>query len=311
MASFGVNSKSGSIQKFESANIKYRDNAITGFRTMVRSRTDDGSPFCFQPFKALSRSCISENSNILQQDDRNAPNREMTMFIGLNELEIEDKSSHGHMLNDKNYMTNVQTNVQYFTITDETFPALVRNTTFLNSGTKTLHMEVLDGLAELLPAGVGINEIQQMPRLREAWMRVLNMDVSNGTIPFYRITQGTEDTPAVKEILEGHFVVAFITSSSDTSHQDCMASKPFNHNHKQYQKFGQEGFEEIQPTRQLLSIVVDPERVFAAHTDLSSPINFFGHESGNDICNSDNDAGGLYRVFSKPQVRVQSTDHLQ
>jgi hypothetical protein len=82
MASFGVYNKSGSIQKFESANIKYRDNAITGFRTMIRSRTDGGSFSTYQPFQSISP--------LFYQDGSGESDYSSAMYMGLNELEIED-----------------------------------------------------------------------------------------------------------------------------------------------------------------------------------------------------------------------------
>jgi hypothetical protein len=85
------------------------------------------------------------------------------MMIGTNEMEIQEIES----------SLKLQTNVLYFTITDEDFPALIRKTTFKNlDDREKLHLDVLDGLGRLIPAGLGNWALDAMGRTMEAWMNV-------------------------------------------------------------------------------------------------------------------------------------------
>jgi hypothetical protein len=71
---------------------------------------------------------------------------ERNMMIGLNELEIEEIASD----------LQLQTNILYYVAPSQDFPSLVRSVTFTNlDESNTLELDVLDGLAELIPNGLG------------------------------------------------------------------------------------------------------------------------------------------------------------
>lgn len=212
MASFGIENKSGSIQKFNPANIKYRDNAITGFRTFLRGwrgdETEDEDEWIYQPFHPLYR----------QQEDNSQQFLQRNMYIGYNELEIEERQEH----------LNLQTNILYYTIPNEEFAGLIRKVTFSNlDNYEDLYLDVVDGLSELIPYGLGNSDIDAMFRTREAWMRVYNIEKrqqqcdhkkiplsiceeeEHTTSPYYHITQSTEDSMNVNMITAGHFVISY------------------------------------------------------------------------------------------------------
>ena len=92
---------------------------------------------------------------------------------------------------------NLQTNVLYFSVTDEDFPLLVRKTTFMNLDQEsTLDLEVLDGLAKLIPSGLSNGALDSMGRTMEAWMNVYNVGKGSSIKqPFYHISQGTGFCP--------------------------------------------------------------------------------------------------------------------
>jgi hypothetical protein len=69
---------------------------------------------------------------------------ERNMMIGLNELEIEEISPK-HQL---------RTNILYFIAPEQDFPSLVRSSTFTNlDPNNDLEIEILDGLAQIIPNG--------------------------------------------------------------------------------------------------------------------------------------------------------------
>lgn len=140
IAGFGVKSKDGAIMKFNSAEKAYQSTTSIGFRTFVKgsvgSRNFQVSPFA-------------------RKDDF-PPSR--SMMSGASELEIEEVDPE----------VELQTNVLYFTITDEDFPALVRQTTFKNLNTLvSMRLEVLDGLARLEPSGLSNNMLDALGRTME------------------------------------------------------------------------------------------------------------------------------------------------
>lgn len=89
-------------------------------------------------------------------------------MIGSNELEIEEMCEE-HQL---------KTNVLYFTLPEEDFPALIRQVTFTNTDTDPengpLSLDILDGMARLVPAGLTNGALDGMGRTMEAWMNVYN-----------------------------------------------------------------------------------------------------------------------------------------
>jgi hypothetical protein len=125
----------------------------------------------------------------------------------------------------------------------------IRRTTFTNmepEGGDTLDMEVLDGLAKLIPSGLSNFNMNTMGRTMEAWMNVYNMgDDTSKTQPFYHISQGTADTTYVQVINDGHFVIAFVE----------------NERHEY-------------TTDDLLPFVVDPRLVFDTDSTLTNPTGF-------------------------------------
>lgn len=146
---FGIQNKDGPIAKFLTAEKAYQQTPFTGFRTFVKG-TRSGESFKHMPFFPVD-----------EPDEFKKPVRHM--MIGMNEMEIEETaSSHG-----------LKTNVLYFTPPDEDFPSLVRSTTFTNLDTEsTLNLDILDGLAKLIPSGLNDWGLNNMGRTLEAWMNV-------------------------------------------------------------------------------------------------------------------------------------------
>jgi hypothetical protein len=177
IAGFGIENKDNPIAEFEPANRAYQTTPYTGFRTFLKlKRGADAALYePFAPWSAVD---------------------ELQMYIGMNELELQAiNAAHG-----------IQTNVLYFTLPGEPIAGLVRRVTVTNAGDRPLALEVLDGLARVMPYGVDNRGLKEMGRTTEAWMAVFNLDEG---VPFYRLQASAGDTAEVREIQAGHFYLAF------------------------------------------------------------------------------------------------------
>ncbi|MGD2178384.1 MAG: cellobiose phosphorylase [Anaerolineae bacterium] len=177
IASFGIDNKDNPIMEFQPANKAYQTTPYTGFRTFLKLKGDAHLAF-YEPFTPWN---VGD---------------EARMYIGMNELELQATSAtHG-----------VQTNVLYFTLTGEPFAGLVRQVTVTNVGDAPLALEMVDGMARVMPYGVDNRGLKEMGRTTEAWMAVFNLEAG---VPFYRFQASAGDTAEVSEIRAGHFYLAF------------------------------------------------------------------------------------------------------
>jgi len=177
IAGFGIENKDNPIMEFEPANKAYQVTPYTGFRTFLKLTRGETSSF-YEPFAPWNA------------DD------EGRMCIGLNELELQAASAiHG-----------VRTDVLYFTLPGEPFAGLVRRVKVTNVGDEPVALEMLDGLARVMPYGVDNWGLKEIGRTLEAWMAVFNLKEG---IPVYRFEASAGDTAQVREIQAGHFYLAF------------------------------------------------------------------------------------------------------
>jgi len=178
ITSFGIESKDHPIVEFQPANKAYRDTSITGFRTFIKFQRG-GQVQIYEPFSPW------ETVETQRQ-----------MFIGMNELELQENNS----------LYGLQTNASYFILPGENFAALVRTLTLKNTGRETLQLEILDGLPAIIPYGANNFFLKELSRTIEAWMEVFNLEHN---LPFYRVRASIEDKPEVETIEAGHFALAF------------------------------------------------------------------------------------------------------
>lgn len=167
VTSFGVEDKEHSIMEFYPAHQAYQFTKSVGFRTFMKV---DGC--YYEPF----------------QDDLYSKK----MYIGMNELEIEEI----------NQEFNIQTNVLYFTLPKEELGGLVRKVTIKNLSGTEKSIELLDGMPAILPYGVNNSTMKSMGQTAKAWMQV--EDVAEAK-PYVRVRVSMEDTADVHEISGGHF----------------------------------------------------------------------------------------------------------
>ncbi|MFN2290936.1 MAG: cellobiose phosphorylase [Anaerolineae bacterium] len=180
IASFGVENKDNPILEFEPANKAYQTTPYTGFRTFLKLK-HDGDELLYEPFAPWS-----DGDNL-------------QMRIGMNELELQaNNQRHG-----------IQSQVLYFTLPGEPFAGLVRQVTVTNLGIEPLALEILDGMARVMPFGVNNRDLKEIGRTSEALMAVF--DLEDG-LPFYRLQASAGDSPEVSLIHAGHFYLAFDSS---------------------------------------------------------------------------------------------------
>jgi len=244
VTSYGTQNKDTAIMEFNSANKAYEYAQSDGFRTFVKGTrkgglTGGGTSFVHEPFGLLSNSVDTERE----------------MYVGMNNFGVQE-IDRAH---------DLKTNVEYFTVPGEAFAALARATTFTNTGTTDLDVEVLDGHPKLEPAGANDWNLKNMGRTLEAWMNVYNMDESDNTEPFYKLSLSMADTAQVTMIAEGHWAISFLETAADEEAEDTTA--PTDDKTSTAQGSGT-------ATVAKLPFVVDPTVVFGMGTSLVFPTNF-------------------------------------
>ncbi|HOQ04824.1 MAG TPA: hypothetical protein PKY88_06390 [Anaerohalosphaeraceae bacterium] len=178
VSSFGVANKNHAILEFLPANWAYQMTPIQGFRT-----------FCFadevflEPFGLRSRPTDSVRR---------------TLWIEMDRIKIrEDNEPFG-----------LRFEVVYFSPVSRPLGSLIRLLTVTNLTVKTRKLFLLDGLAQLLPAGFTELGIKTMRRIYEAYASVRLID---GRIPFYAARVRVHDEAEVEEVQSGNFYASWLS----------------------------------------------------------------------------------------------------
>ena len=180
VASFGVENKDHPIMEFEPAHRAYQTTPTTGFRTFLKLNHGDKDT-CYEPFAPWTAG------------------DELRMSIGMNELELRaTNTAHG-----------LQTDVLYFTLPGEAFAGLARQVTVTNLADAPLDLEILDGMARVMPYGLNNQVLKEIGRTMEAFMAVYGLEEG---LPYYRLQASVGDSAEVGEIQAGHFYLAFDAS---------------------------------------------------------------------------------------------------
>ncbi|MDD5566551.1 MAG: hypothetical protein PHG31_06660, partial [Candidatus Omnitrophica bacterium] len=218
IASFGTSDKNSSILEFFPANKAWQFVSHAGFRTFFKIADPKGSLF-YEPFH-------NGLANLRFDID--------------NRMSI---SSYGLKIEESNSSIGLRTQVEYFTIPNDSFAALARIVTIRNTGRSTRHIQVLDGLPTIIPFGIANLFLKKLGRTIEAWMKVKNIQEG---VPFYKIDVDPTDRPQVLHIVQGNFYLCF----SQDAHAPHI-NKP----------------------------IVDPECIFGPVTDLSYPYRFLSEKN--------------------------------
>ncbi len=209
IASFGIESKDKAISEFIPANKAYRSTSLQGFRTFLKI-TVGSKVHYWEPFR---------------DETAQGATPQQTMKIRAHDLTIEDVHP----------SLGLRVRVNYFTIAQESYPALVRRVTFENLSRKALKVECVDGLPLIMPYGMRDWALKNISRTIEAWVKVHNIQ---NRAPYYHLNVEVSDTAHVQHIKEGNFYFSFLEGTRE---------------------------------RSLLEPIVDPAIVFAQSTDYVVP----------------------------------------
>ncbi len=213
ISSCGIESKDKAILEFHPANKAYRLASSQGYRTFLKIKYGSKTLF-WEPF----------------QDNISKPvfKTKQKMTITAHDLTIEDI----------NLTLGIIVRVNYFTIPEEEFPALVRRVTVENISRKKYDIELIDGLPMIMPYGMNDWVIKNMSRTVEAWVKVRNLKQK---APYYHLNVEVNDIAVVKHIKEGNFYFSFDPASK---------------------------------TKKLLDPIVEAEIVFGPSSDFAVPKRF-------------------------------------
>lgn len=174
VTSFGIRDKDEPILEFFPANTSYQYVDKYGFRSFV---TVDGS--VFEPFAVNTEDDLTRNMTI----------------------------SRGHFsIEEINRTRQIQYKVTYFGLSNEPVAGLVRMVEVKNLGEKRI-INVVDGLANILPSGATTEGYKQMSNLMTSWMGVENTE---NNIPFYKFRASSGDEAEVSMLQKGHFYLSFV-----------------------------------------------------------------------------------------------------
>ena len=173
ISGFGLQDKNHPIMEFTPANKAYESVGQIGFRTFLKVNGTYYEPFL---------------------PDTKNPHK---MYI----------SRHSFAIEEINQDVGVSIYVEYFGLPNENIGALVRKTTIKNISDKPLNIELLDGLTEILPAGIKNDEFKQISNLLISWMDV---DDLNQGYAFYKLRSSTSDSSVVTEITNGNYLFGMV-----------------------------------------------------------------------------------------------------
>lgn len=168
--SFGIHHKGNAMMEFNPANTAYENTPIKGFRTFVRA---DGA--YFEPFCTY------------------APTARRRMEIEKNVFSINEESR------------GLKITVSYCILPGESIGALVRQVQVENVDTCAHALEILDGMAQIIPYGIQNGQYKEMSNLFKSWADIKNIEKN---APLYTMRASSDDSAEVSEIEGGYFYLA-------------------------------------------------------------------------------------------------------
>lgn len=181
IASFGVESKDKAILEFQPANKSYRLTSTHGFRTFIKA-TSGSKTVYWEPFQSHLKGTNFKRKQTLSMLAHDLTLTEVNMDLGLT---VE---------------------VNYFTLPEEPYSALVRRVTIKNTGKKQYDIDLIDGLPAIVPYGISDWLGKHLSRTVEAWVKVRNLKKK---APYYQLKVEVSDRPKVTHINEGNFFFSF------------------------------------------------------------------------------------------------------
>jgi len=173
ISGFGLQDKNHPIMEFYPANKAYEIVSTIGFRTFIKVNQQYYEPF------------LPNSGNIHR------------MYIERSSFQIEEE----------NLDLGIRILITYFGLPNEDIGALGRKVEVTNISNKALDLEIIDGITQIIPAGVTNQEFKAVSNLFRSWMGVDELDEN---IAFYKMRSSTGDQSEVKEIKSGNFLFGFV-----------------------------------------------------------------------------------------------------
>ena len=170
IAGFGLHNKNHPVMLFHSANKAYEHVFSDGFRTFIK--VDD---MIYEPF-------ISDAF----------PHR-----MGI--------QKEGFYIEETHPTLGIRIKVSYFGMPEMPIAGLYRHVTVENLGKKRT-IEILDGLSEVIPAGLSTDAFKSLSNLMVSWMDVVGHDSGYA---FYKLRGSTGDSAEMSEHTDGNFYFAY------------------------------------------------------------------------------------------------------
>jgi len=166
MASFGLRDKNGAIMEFFPANAIYHYVSTIGFRTFVK-------------VNGVVKEFFLEI------------NPEQVMTIRPDSVSIEETDP----------ALGLKIKITYFTLPNEQIAGLVRKVELFNLKDKDIDLEIIDGLAQLLPSGLDFGGYKAISNLFQSWMESRH----EANYVFYTLRASTADSSQVSDVTDGNF----------------------------------------------------------------------------------------------------------
>jgi hypothetical protein len=186
IVSLGTRDKDHAILEFFPANKAWQLASLQGFRTFIKLNTGKTRLF-YEPFH-----------NGFANSGFNLANK---MSI----------TSHNFKIEETNLTLGLNIKVEYFTIPQEPYAALVRTVSIRNTAKSKKRLQIIDGLPQIIPFGISNLFLKKLGRTIEAWMKVENLKTG---VPFYKIDVDPTDRPQVIHIHQGHFYLSYLESEN-------------------------------------------------------------------------------------------------
>jgi len=214
IACMGTRDKDGAITEFVAANKAYRQTSLHGFRTFIKIKGATGESF-HEPFR----------------DPLSGNNVEQTMRV----------TSHALALSEVNRDLELAVTVNYFTLPNESIPALIRVLNIENTSKETREVTCVDGLPMINPYGTSNDALKNVSCLAEGWFSGVEFTEEHG-LPIYKLKVEPLDRPEVIAVKRANFYAGYYVKGQ---------SPP------------------VMP-----AFIVDPEIVFEEVTDFTVPLGF-------------------------------------
>jgi len=166
ISTFGVRDKNGAIAEFYPANLAYAYIHQNGFRTFIK-------------YKEEVYECFQEK------------NESQTLTVDAHEIIIEETIS----------KWNLKIRVTYATLPNMPLSALMRKVDIISLDGVEKKLIVIDGLAQILPAGIDYGGYKAVSYLLQSWMEVQE----NDNHVFLKLRASTADSSEVKAVDDGNF----------------------------------------------------------------------------------------------------------